>query len=95
MQTQNEKEITNTTQFPFLHEFSQYLLTYTKDEILEIIKCHQELFVMYLDTEYGDDLDQRREMLASTLKIKELADIINCFSLEEIQTEALIIVGDE
>lgn len=80
---------------PFYNQLGQFFLTYDKEEVLENTQCHLELFELYLDTEIACDLDLRRKMLMSTIRIKQLAQIIESFAPDQIEQESLILAEDE
>lgn len=92
----NQKNISKSSfNLPFYNQLGQFFLTYSKEEVLENANCHLDLFELYLDTEMACDLDLRRKMLMSTIRIKELAAIIQSFAPDEIEEESLILAENE
>ncbi|WP_372744268.1 hypothetical protein [Lutibacter sp.] len=90
-----KKNTVNTQQLPFYKELSQDFLTYSKQEALKNVKNYNDLFDLYLDTEIASDLELRRKMLHSKIQLNELASIIKSFKPTEIESESLILVGNE
>ena len=91
-QKNKELAVLTAKQLPFFQQLAQYALIYSKEELLDTTNCHLDLFEVYLDTEVADDVDLRREMLMSTIRVKELAAIINGFKPKQIRDEALKLV---
>ena len=90
-----QKKNVQIEQLPFFTQLGEYFLTYPKKEALENIDCHLELFELYLNTEIADDSTLRRKFLISTIKMKELAAIINSFKPEQIAKESFKLVRNE